>query len=79
MLSGVGPRKHVLDGGQYPNFQGERYNPFVNYREGTFCSSAMSCAKTAEPIEMMFGMWIRIGPSKHMLGEVTLAPPGEYD
>ena len=28
--------------------------------------SAMSCAKTAEPIEMPFGLWTRVGPRKHV-------------
>jgi len=27
----------------------------------------MSCAKTAEPIEMPFGIWTRVGPVKHAL------------
>ena len=27
----------------------------------------MSCAKTAEPIEMPFGIWTRVGPTKHVL------------
>ena len=25
------------------------------------------CAKTAEPIEMPFGLWARIGPGNHVL------------
>jgi len=29
----------------------------------------MSCAKTAEPIEMPFGIWTRVGPEKHVLRE----------
>jgi len=29
--------------------------------------SAMSCAKIAEPIEMPFGLWIRVGPRKHVV------------
>jgi len=37
--------------------------------------SAVSCAKMVEPIEMPFGLWHRVGRSKH---GVTLAPPGEY-
>ena len=28
----------------------------------------MSCAKTAEPTEMPFGIWTRVGPRKHVLG-----------
>jgi len=27
----------------------------------------MSCAKTAEPIEMTFGVWTGVGPGKHAL------------
>jgi len=30
----------------------------------------VSCAKTAEPIEMLFGLRIRMGPRNHVLGEV---------
>jgi len=30
----------------------------------------MSCAKAAEPIEMPFGIWTRVGPRKHVLGGV---------
>ena len=29
--------------------------------------SAVSCAKTAEPIEMRFRLWTRMGPRKHVL------------
>jgi len=32
--------------------------------------SAASRAKTAEPIEMPFGLWTRVPPRKHVLGEV---------
>jgi len=40
----------------------------------------VSPAKTAEPIEMPFGLWTRVGPRKHVLdGSCTLTPPGEYD
>ena len=27
----------------------------------------MSCAKTAEPIEMPFGLWVWMGPMNHVL------------
>jgi len=33
--------------------------------------SAVSCAKMAEPIEVQFGMWTRMGPRKHVLDGVT--------
>jgi len=28
----------------------------------------VSCAKTAEPIEMSFGIWTPVGARKHVLG-----------
>jgi len=32
--------------------------------------TAMSSARMAEPIEMPFGLWTRVGPSKRVLGGV---------
>jgi len=29
--------------------------------------TAVSCAKLAEPIDIPFGLWTRLGPRKHML------------
>ena len=53
----VGRRKHVLDGGPDPpmgrgNSEGGR---------------SVICAKTAEPIEMPFGLWAAIGRRNHVL------------
>jgi len=31
---------------------------------------AVSCAKMAEPIEMLFGLWTHVSPRKHILGGV---------
>jgi len=50
----------------------------------------MSCAKTAELIDLLFGLWTWRGPRKHKFNRIrqvapmpswkgTLAPPGEYD
>jgi len=40
----------------------------------------VSCAKTAEPIKMPFGMWTPAGARKQALdGGCTLAPLGVYD
>ena len=33
-----------------------------------YSNSAVSCAKVAQPIEMPFGVWTRVGPRKHVLG-----------
>ena len=42
--------------------------------------SAVNGAKTAEPIEMPFGLSTRAGPRKQALdGRCALAQPGEYD
>jgi len=45
------------------NFEGERT---ANCK--VFGRSVMSCAKTAEPIEMPFGIGNRVGPTNHVLG-----------
>jgi len=34
--------------------------------------TAVSCAKMAELIEMMFGLWTRMGPRKHVLHGVHI-------
>jgi len=52
--------------------------------------SAVSFAKTAEPIELPFGLWTRVGPRKHKFNRIRQPaptclhgrahrPPGEYD
>jgi len=59
----VGPRNHVLDGGPHPPENGQfwgRGRPIVKYGD-----TAVICAKTAEPIEMPFGLWTRLGRRKH--------------
>jgi len=33
--------------------------------------TVVSRAETVEPIEMPFGLWTRVGPRKHALGEGT--------
>jgi len=40
----------------------------------------VSCTKTAEPIEMPFGLWTWVGRRKHVWCMwCTLVPRGEYD
>ena len=60
MCSQVGSRNHALDGVQIPTGEGvslrEKWRPIVKYAD-----SAVSCAKTAEPIEMQFGTLSRSG------------------
>ena len=40
-------------------------------------ATIVSPVETAEPIEMPFGMWTRVGTRKHVL-DGTLAPRGKY-
>jgi len=58
----------VLDGGPDPPMGS------VNFEGGKGAShcklwghSAVICAKTAEPIEMPFGLWARMGRRNHVL------------
>jgi len=64
----VDPRNHVLDGGPDPpmgrgNFEGGKGPPHSKVQG----HSAVICAKAAEPNEMPFGLWARIGPRNHVL------------
>jgi len=56
----VGPGNHALDVYRSPlgrvSFEGEGH-PIVKYRD-----TAVICAKMAEPIEMLFGLWAWMGP-----------------
>jgi len=59
----VGLRNHVLDGGfRYPMGR-DSFKGFVVM----YSNTAVSCAKMAEPIDMLFGLWTRVGPGKHVL------------
>jgi len=42
-------------------FEGGNGQIFVKHRD------SFRCAKTAEPVEMPFEMWTRVGPRKHVL------------
>jgi len=57
----------------------QTYYSVVCLSVGLSVTIVSPAAKTAEPIEMPFGKWTRVGPRKHIFDEVTLAPPGEYD
>jgi len=71
MLSLVDTRNHVLDGGsdrpwEVGNFEGKGMPRHLRRH------SAVSCAKTVEPIEMPFGLWTGIGARKHVLDGVQI-------
>jgi len=57
----VAPRNHVLDGGPDSpmgrgNFEGGKGRP-IKYRD----TLRSSVKKTAEPIQMLFGLWAQMG------------------
>jgi len=41
--------------------------------------SAVSCAKTAIPVEMPFGMWTRVGPRKRGITANLITELLQYD
>jgi len=67
----VGPENHVSDGNLDPLMgrailRGKR-RQIVNYRDTVY---TVICAKTAEPIEMLFGVWTRMGRRNRVLDGV---------
>jgi len=65
----MGPRNHVLDEVQIGHcertiFRGKDMSGYARRH------SAVSCAKMAEPTDMSFRLWTRLGPRKHVLGGV---------
>jgi len=77
----VGPRNHVLDGVNIPSWEEAtlrgKWQPIVEYRD--FLSWAVQ--KTAEPIDLLFGLWTLVGRRKHKFNHIrqVAPPPGEYD
>jgi len=44
------------------DFEGEKGRPIVKYRD-----TVPSSLKMAEPVEIPFGLWVRIDPCHHVL------------
>jgi len=65
MLTGVGPKNHVLDGDGVQIIPYERAIFSEVKKRAAHCKvglySAVSCATTAYAIEMPLGMWIWVG------------------
>ena len=66
-----GQRKHVLDGVQIPYAKGK----FIRERtcQG-MPNDTLPCAKTAEPVEMLFGFWAQVGSRNHVLDFFDMGP-----
>jgi len=65
-----GPKEPCIRWGPDPPWEGailrgKRASHIVKYRD-----TLRSCAKTAEPIEMTFGLWARMGRRNHELDGV---------
>ena len=62
-----GPREPCIRWGPDPQWEGT----FLTGDEASHCKvyghSAVSCAKTAETIEMSYGLWAWMGPRNHVL------------
>jgi len=58
-------------------YWGGEGRPIVMYRDALLWAVK---SKTAEPIEMPFGVWTPVGPRTHVLAGPgsSLVPPGEY-
>jgi len=74
----VGPKNHVLDGG--PDLPWEE--AILRWKRAARCKvqqlSAVSCARTAEPIEIPFGFVLRWAKETYIAWGCTLAQPGKY-
>ena len=85
---GVGAGLYMYDVVVRPH-RSTTYTPVRTPMDAAYCyqpiawsvglSVTVAVQKTAELIEMPFGLWIRVGRRKHVLHGGTLAPPGEYD
>jgi len=53
------------------NFEGESDVPLLSIH------SVVICAKTAEAIELPFGLWARVGPVNHVLDGGADLPMGK--
>ena len=59
---------------QKDNFEKKRVRGKVGYNR----HPVVSCAKTAEPIDMPFGIWTPVNQGSIVLDGCTLVPPAEH-
>jgi len=74
VVSSDGPRNYVLDRGSDPPRE-----EAILVDRGARCKvlglSAVSCAKTAEPIDLPFGLWTPLGRRMHKFNRIRLVAP----
>ena len=73
MLCRVDPRNRILDGStdhpcEWVILRGKGMPRHARRH------SYVNCAKKAEPIQMLFGLWTRVGPRKHVLYGAHIPP-----
>jgi len=73
MLSRVDPRNHVLNGDTNPREKGQFLGKGVPRHARRH--SDVNCAKTAEPIEMPFGLWTRVSTKRHKFNRIRKVAP----
>jgi len=67
---GLEPKEpYVLDGVRFPHGKGKFWGGRAAHCK-VYGRSDMSCAKTAEPIKMPFGIWTSVSPRMHILDGV---------
>jgi len=71
LWAGVGLRNRALDGVQIVSCEGASFQgkDMPGHARGHF---VVSFAKIAEPIEMSFGLWTRMGQTNHVLHMVHI-------
>jgi len=72
----VRPRNYVLHGGQHPPWEGAILREEEVAHCNTWGHSAVICAKTAEPIDLPFGLWTRVDQRKHRFNCIRQVEPG---
>jgi len=70
----VGPENHVLDGGPDPYGKGQFWGK-GRPLQIIGIHSAVSCAKTAEPIDLPFGLWTQVGRRQHKFNRIRQVAP----
>ena len=69
-----GPRNHYLDGIQIPHEMGKFLGEGIAHCKVQGLS-AVSCAETAEPIDLPLGLWSRVGRRKHKFNRIRQVVP----
>jgi len=67
---------YVLNEVQMPTWEGAIFEGGKQANTVKYRHSAVICAKTAEPIEVPFGLWTHMGQKHHVLHGRSRSPMG---